>query len=38
MQSGATFFLLNPDWLNRIIKIDDDATICATVVFKGEVV
>jgi SOS-response transcriptional repressor LexA len=29
---------LNPDWPNRIIEMDSDATICGVVVFKGEVV
>jgi SOS-response transcriptional repressor LexA len=29
---------LNPDWPDRIIKINEDATICGVVVFKGEVV
>lgn len=29
---------LNPDWPNRIIEIDEEATICGVVVFKGEVV
>jgi SOS-response transcriptional repressor LexA len=29
---------LNPDWPNRIIEINEEATICGVVVFKGEVV
>ena len=29
---------LNPDWPNRIIEVNADATICGVVVFKGEVV
>jgi hypothetical protein len=29
---------LNPDWPDRIIKINEDATISGVVVFKGEVV
>jgi len=29
---------LNPDWPNRIIEVNTDATICGVVVFKGEVV
>jgi len=29
---------LNPDWPNRIIEIDEDASICGVIVFKGEVV
>ena len=29
---------LNPDWPNRIIEIDEEASICGVIVFKGEVV
>ena len=29
---------LNPDWPNRIIEVNSNATICGVVVFKGEVV
>ncbi len=29
---------LNPDWPNRIIEVNEAATICGVVVFKGEVV
>ena len=29
---------LNPDWPNRIIEVDEEATICGVIVFKGEVV
>ena len=29
---------LNPDWPNRIIEVDANATICGVVVFKGELV
>ena len=29
---------LNPDWPNRIIKVDKKASICGVIVFKGEVV
>ncbi len=29
---------LNPDWPNRIIEVDEEASICGVVVFKGEVV
>ncbi|MES9897719.1 MAG: S24 family peptidase [Sedimenticola sp.] len=29
---------LNPDWPNRIIEVNETATICGVVVFKGEVV
>jgi SOS-response transcriptional repressor LexA len=29
---------LNPDWPNRIIEVDSNATICGVVVFKGELV
>ncbi len=29
---------LNPDWPNRIIEVNESATICGVVVFKGEVV
>lgn len=29
---------LNPDWPNRIIEVNEEATICGVVVFKGEVV
>jgi SOS-response transcriptional repressor LexA len=29
---------LNPDWPNRIVELNADATICGVVVFKGEVV
>ena len=28
---------LNPDWPNRITEVDQSATICGVVVFKGEV-
>ena len=27
---------LNPDWPNRIIEVDEEATICGVIVFKGE--
>ncbi|RLT95366.1 MAG: peptidase S24, partial [Ketobacter sp.] len=27
-----------PDWPNRIIEVDEEATICGVIVFKGEVV
>ena len=27
---------LNPDWPNRIIELNSNATICGVVVFKGE--
>ena len=29
---------MNPDWPQRIIEVDSNATICGVVVFKGEVV
>ncbi len=29
---------VNPDWPNRIIEVDANATICGVVVFKGELV
>ncbi len=29
---------LNPDWPNRIIEIDEEASICGVIVFKGEAV
>jgi SOS-response transcriptional repressor LexA len=29
---------LNPDWPNRIIEADEEATICGVIVFKGEVI
>ena len=29
---------LNPDWPNRIIEVNEEATICGVIVFKGEVV
>lgn len=29
---------LNPDWPNRIIEVNSNATICGVVVFKGEIV
>jgi SOS-response transcriptional repressor LexA len=29
---------LNPDWPNRIIEVNADASICGVVVFKGELV
>lgn len=29
---------LNPDWPNRIIEVDEEASICGVIVFKGEVV
>ena len=29
---------LNPDWPQRIVRIDPNATICGVVVFKGEIV
>ena len=29
---------LNPDWPNRIIEVNSNATICGVVVFKGELV
>ena len=29
---------LNPDWPNRIIEVNEKATICGVIVFKGEVV
>lgn len=28
----------NPDWPQRIIELDESATICGVVVFKGELV
>ena len=29
---------LNPDWPNRIIEVDEEASICGVIVFKGEIV
>jgi len=29
---------LNPDWPNRIIEIDEEASICGVIVFKGEII
>lgn len=29
---------LNPDWPDRIIKLDRRATICGVAIFKGEIV
>ena len=29
---------LNPDWPNRIIEVDEEATICGVIVFKGGMV
>lgn len=29
---------VNPDWPNRIIEVNEEATICGVIVFKGEVI
>ncbi len=39
IEGGHTYLkALNPDWPDRIIEIDENATICGVVVFKGEMV
>ena len=39
IEGGHTYLkALNPDWPDRIIEIDESATICGVVVFKGEMV
>lgn len=39
IEGGHTYLkALNPDWPDRIIEIDKNATICGVVVFKGEMV
>ena len=39
IEGGHTYLKAhNPDWPDRIIEIDESATICGVVVFKGEMV
>ncbi len=39
IEEGSQYLkALNPDWPNRIIEIDEDASICGVIVFKGELI
>ena len=39
IEEGSQYLkALNPDWPNRIIEIDEDASICGVIVFKGEII
>ncbi len=39
IEEGSQYLkALNPDWPNRIIEIDEEASICGVIVFKGEII
>ena len=39
VEEGSQYLkALNPDWPNRIIEINEDASICGVIVFKGELI
>ena len=39
IEEGSKYLkALNPDWPNRIIEIDEEASICGVIVFKGEII